>query len=77
MSEMIRELFSPELAFLRCALLVGLVGGVSMGIVGTMVVTRRITSIAGAEAGAPAYAASPAERTAMSPRPRRRSSAET
>ena len=52
MIELIRELGRPELAFMRCALLVGLFGGVSMGIVGTMVVTRRITSIAGAIAHA-------------------------
>ena len=52
MIDLIRELMRPEMAFMRCALLVGLVGGVSMGIVGTMVVTRRITSIAGAIAHA-------------------------
>ena len=49
---LLQDLMSPEMAFMRCALLVGLLGGVSMGIVGTMVVTRRITSIAGAIAHA-------------------------
>lgn len=52
MIELWRELCAPELAFLRCALLAGLAGGISMGVVGTMVVTRRITSIAGAIAHA-------------------------
>lgn len=46
--ELIRELMLPEMNFMRCALLVGLFGSLSMGVVGTMVVTRRITSIAGA-----------------------------
>ncbi len=46
--ELIRELMMPEMNFMRCALLVGLFGSLSMGVVGTMVVTRRITSIAGA-----------------------------
>ena len=49
---LLQDLMSPEMAFMRCALLVGLLGGISMGIVGTMVVTRRITSIAGAIAHA-------------------------
>ncbi|MBR2642539.1 MAG: metal ABC transporter permease [Lentisphaeria bacterium] len=49
---LLQDLMSPEMAFMRCALLVGLLGGVAMGIVGTMVVTRRITSIAGAIAHA-------------------------
>ena len=48
MSEMIRELLSPELAFLRCALLVGLLASPALGVVGTLVVTRRISSLAGA-----------------------------
>ena len=50
--EFLRDLMLPEMAFMRCALLVGLLGGVAMGVVGTMVVTRRITSIAGAIAHA-------------------------
>ena len=48
MSEMIREIFSPELAFLRCALLVGLLAAPTLGVVGSLVVTRRISSLAGA-----------------------------
>ena len=50
--QLIAELLRPEMSFMRCALMVGLLGGVAMGIVGTMVVTRRITSIAGAIAHA-------------------------
>ena len=50
--DFLRELMLPEMSFMRCALLVGLLGGISMGVVGTMVVTRRITSIAGAIAHA-------------------------
>lgn len=46
------DLMRPEMAFMQRALLVGLLGGVAMGVVGTMVVTRRITSIAGAIAHA-------------------------
>lgn len=49
---LLQELMAPEMAFMRCALMVGLLGGVAMGVVGTMVVTRRITSIAGAIAHA-------------------------
>ena len=48
MSEMIREIFSPELAFLRYALLVGLLAAPTLGVVGSLVVTRRISSLAGA-----------------------------
>ena len=48
MSEIIRELLSPELAFLRCAVLVGILAGPTLGIVGSLVVTRRISSLAGA-----------------------------
>lgn len=52
MLNLFQELMLPEMSFMRCALLVGLFGGLSMGVVGTMVVTRRITSIAGAIAHA-------------------------
>ena len=52
MSEMLRELFSPELVFLRYALLIGLLASPVLGVVGSMVVTRRISSLAGASAHA-------------------------
>ncbi len=49
---LLQEFTRPELAFLRYALLVGALASISMGIVGTMVVTRRISSLAGATAHA-------------------------
>ncbi len=52
MIDLFRDLALPEMGFMRCALLIGLLGSVAMGVVGTMVVTRRITSIAGAIAHA-------------------------
>ena len=45
---LITDLLRPEMAFLRYALLVGALSSVALGIVGTMVVTRRISSLAGA-----------------------------
>ena len=48
MSEFFEALFDPSVAFLRYALLAGLLGSVSFGIVGSYVVTRRISYIAGA-----------------------------
>ena len=47
-----QELTGHEMAFLRYALLVGALVSVTMGIIGTMVVTRRISSLAGATAHA-------------------------
>ena len=47
-----QELTGHEMAFLRYALLVGALASVAMGIIGTMVVTRRISSLAGATAHA-------------------------
>ena len=44
------ELFSPGLGFLRYAMLLGLLAAPALGVVGTMVVTRRISSLAGASA---------------------------
>lgn len=41
-------LFAPEWGFLRFALLVGLCISPALGVIGTMVVTRRISSLAGA-----------------------------
>lgn len=50
MSSFINELFKPELAFLRNAILLGLLAGPVLGVIGSMVVTRRISSLAGASA---------------------------
>jgi len=52
MPEMIREIFQPEMGFLRCALLMGLAAAPALGVIGTLVVIRRISSIAGAGAHA-------------------------
>ncbi len=48
MIDFIVRLNSPELSFLKYAFLIGIFGGVAFGIVGTYIVTRRISSIAGA-----------------------------
>ena len=48
MFDFFRELNDPSLAFLRYALLAGLLASVSLGVVGSYVVTRRITYIAAA-----------------------------
>jgi zinc transport system permease protein len=52
MLELWRELWMPELSFLRYALLLGLLASPVLGVIGTMVVTRRISSLAGASAHA-------------------------
>lgn len=44
----IQELLKPEMVFLRYALWFGLLSSLTLGVIGTMVVTRRISSIAGA-----------------------------
>jgi zinc transport system permease protein len=48
MLELWNEIFNSGLPFLRYAFIVGLLASVAFGIIGTFVVTRRITSIAGA-----------------------------
>jgi zinc transport system permease protein len=48
MNEFIDAVGDPDMAFLRYALAAGALGGVALGIIGTYVVTRRITYIAGA-----------------------------
>ena len=48
MIDFILRLGSPELSFLKYAFLIGIFGGVAFGIVGTYIVTRRISAIAGA-----------------------------
>jgi len=48
MGEFLRALGSPDIPFLRYALIAGILASVSFGIVGSYVVARRITYIAGA-----------------------------
>ena len=48
MTEFLDALSDPNIPFLRYALVVGLLASVSLGIVGSYVVTRRITYIAAA-----------------------------
>lgn len=52
MTEFVRQLFQPEMSFLHLALAVGLLASPALGVIGTLVVTRRISSIAGAGAHA-------------------------
>ena len=48
MTELLEALLDPRFPFLRYALLAGVLASVPLGIVGSYVVTRRITYIAGA-----------------------------
>jgi len=48
MADFINVLFNPDIPFLRYALLAGVLSSITFGIVGTYVVARRITYIAGA-----------------------------
>ena len=48
MTELLAALLDPDLPFLRYALFTGLLASVSFGIIGTFVVVRRISYIAGA-----------------------------
>ena len=48
MLELWNEIFNSNLPFLRYAFIVGLLASVAFGVIGTFVVTRRISSIAGA-----------------------------
>ena len=48
MIEFVRALGNPDLPFLRYALLAGLLSSIAFGIVGSFVVVRRISSLAGA-----------------------------
>jgi len=50
--EFFTDLFRPEMSFLRCALLVGFLAAPVAGVIGTLVVTRRISSLAGASSHA-------------------------
>lgn len=50
MNELLLIFTAPEYTFLRVAMFVGTVAGVSFGTVGTLVVTRRVTYLAGAMA---------------------------
>ncbi|MCW7752544.1 metal ABC transporter permease [Desulfobotulus sp. H1] len=48
MSSMLSTLFDPDIVFLRYAVVAGLLSSISFGIVGSYVVARRISTIAGA-----------------------------
>ena len=48
MSEFFNAVFNSPLPFLRYALALGIAGSVAFGVVGTWVVTRRLTALAGA-----------------------------
>ena len=52
MIDFFRELFQPEMSFLHLALVLGILASPALGVIGTLVVTRRISSIAGAGAHA-------------------------
>ena len=52
MTELHELIFAPEWEFLRFALLIAVILAPALGVVGTMVVTRRISSLAGASAHA-------------------------
>ena len=48
MGEFFKALWNPDLAFLRYALFLGLIGSIPLGAVGTFVVARRISYLAAA-----------------------------
>ena len=48
MDEFIQALMDPDLLFLKNALIVSILASISFGIIGTYVVTRRISYLAGA-----------------------------
>jgi len=48
MIEFLQALFDPDNEFLRLAILVGIISSFSFGIIGTYIITRRISYIAGA-----------------------------
>ena len=48
MNEFFHALTNPDMGFFRYAVLTGIIAGIAFGIVGTYVVVRRITYIAGA-----------------------------
>ena len=48
MSEFFSALFDPQISFLRYAFLTGLLASVAFGVIGSYVVVRRISCIAGA-----------------------------
>lgn len=52
MIDFFRQLFQPEMSFLHLALALGVLASPALGVIGTLVVTRRISSIAGAGAHA-------------------------
>ncbi|MBO5791597.1 MAG: metal ABC transporter permease [Lentisphaeria bacterium] len=52
MIDFFRQLFQPEMSFLHLALALGILASPALGVIGTLVVTKRISSIAGAGAHA-------------------------
>lgn len=52
MIDFFHQLFQPEMSFLHLALVLGVLASPALGVIGTLVVTRRISSIAGAGAHA-------------------------
>ena len=48
MNDFFNALFFSPMPFLRYAMLLGIAGSIAFGIVGTWVVTRRLSSLAGA-----------------------------
>ena len=52
MIDFFRELLQPEMSFLHLALVLGVLASPALGVIGTLVVTRRISSLAGASAHA-------------------------
>ena len=52
MVELLKDFFRPEMSFMHLALAVGVLAAPALGVIGTLVVTRRISSIAGAGAHA-------------------------
>ncbi|MDD3153301.1 MAG: metal ABC transporter permease [Victivallaceae bacterium] len=52
MTKFLVDLMDPSMGFLRASLLVGVLGSVAFGAMGTLVIIRRITSLAGAIAHA-------------------------
>lgn len=48
MNDLIQSIFNPSLPFLRNALIIGILSSISFGVIGTFVVIRKISYIAGA-----------------------------
>ena len=48
MNDLIQSIINPSLPFLRNALIIGILTSISFGVIGTFVVIRKISYIAGA-----------------------------